>query len=238
MEIKKWIFIGLIFCISIGVSGYFVMLCSKGKGEKKMKQFSESTVVLPKVLLQGKTSIEQAVNQRRSVRDYKNDALSLQQISQLLWAAQGVTSSQGLRAAPSAGALYPLEVYLVAGNVHDLEAGVYKYLIGDHVLKKIETGDKRASLCSAALSQDSVKQAAACFVLCAVYSRTKVKYGPRGHQYVHMEIGAVAENVYLQAGALGIGTVFVGAFEDSGVQGVIGALKDEVPLCILPLGKM
>jgi SagB-type dehydrogenase family enzyme len=186
--------------------------------------------------LDGSTSVEQALLERRSVREYRDEPLSLQGIGQLLWAAQGITSPSGKRTAPSAGALYPLELYLVAGDVDGLQAGVYKYIPHDHALKEIKPGDKRSELTNAALKQESIQNAPAVIVLSAVYERTRVKYGDRGDRYVHMEIGFAAQNIYLQAEALELGTVFIGAFYDDSVKKILGMQDDEGPLGIMPLG--
>ena len=197
------------------------------------------TIDLPGIQENSSYSLEKSIAMRRSARNYKKDALTLQEISQLLWAAQGITDKRNdLRAAPSAGALYPLEIYLIVGNVDGLDAGVYKYEIGKHKIKKVIDGDQRSALSSAALSQGWVKIAPAALVICGIYARTRRKYGERGTQYVHMEVGAVAENVYLQGRALGIGTAFVGAFDEDQVQSVIAAASDEVPFAVLPLGKI
>ena len=196
----------------------------------------KTIIALPAPELNGSTSIEQALLERRSVREYRNEPLSLPEIGQLLWAAQGITSPSGKRTAPSAGALYPLELYLVAGDVEDLRAGVYKYIPHDHVLKEITPGDKRIELTNAALKQESIQKAPAVIVLSAVYERTRVKYGDRGDRYVHMEIGFAAQNIYLQAEALELGTVFIGAFYDESVKKILGMQDDEGPLGIMPLG--
>jgi len=184
-----------------------------------------------------KISIERALLQRRSIRTYKDEPLTLSEVSQLLWAAQGVTGSRGLRTAPSAGALYPLEVYVVVGNVKDMADGVYKYKHSGHELLKISDGDKRAELYTAALSQSCIKKGAVVFVLSAVYERTTGKYGQRGIQYVHMEIGHATQNIYLQAVSLNLGTLFVGAFYDDQVKAVLNMPAREVPLCIMPVGR-
>lgn len=195
------------------------------------------SIKLPDPILKGDTSIEEALVERRSVREFTNEPLTLTEISQLLWAAQGITHPGGYRTAPSAGALYPLEVYLVAGNVNDLPAGVYRYDPQGHALEKISEGDKRSMLSQAALGQEAVKNGAAVIVITAVYERTTVKYGDRGIQYVHMEVGSAAENIYLQAAALDLGTVFIGAFSDEEVKEVLGLPAEEQPLCIMPVGR-
>jgi SagB-type dehydrogenase family enzyme len=196
----------------------------------------KTIIALPAPEFDGSTSVEQALLERRSVREYRDEPLSLPEIGQLLWAAQGITSPSGKRTAPSAGALYPLELYLVAGDVEGLQVGVYKYIPHDHALKEITTGDKRSDLTIAALKQESILKAPAVIVLSAVYERTRVKYGDRGDRYVHMEIGFAAQNIYLQAESLELGTVFIGAFYDESVKKILEIPEEEQPLGIMPLG--
>jgi len=205
-----------------------------------MSSNASQTIKLPHIQESGPVSVEKAIKDRRSVRSYKKESLTLQELSQLLWAAQGITDkSRELRAAPSAGALYPLELYVVVGNVEGLHPGVYKYAIGKHELTKICDGNKRNQLMGAALSQSCVGDAPASIVICGIYERISRKYGKkRAPQYVYIEVGAVAENLYLQGRALNIGTVFVGAFDDAQVQRIIEAQSDEKPLAILPVGKI
>ncbi|MGB6019185.1 MAG: SagB/ThcOx family dehydrogenase [Sulfurimonadaceae bacterium] len=197
----------------------------------------ENIVKLPKPTYAGNVSVEEAMLKRRSVREYKKSPLELSEISQLLWAAQGVTDPRGLRTAPSAGALYPLEIYLVASSVKGLDQGVYKYSADRHVLKRVIKGERQGRLYWSSWAQKSVKSAQAVVVITAVYKRTTGKYGNRGVRYVHMEVGHAAQNIYLQAVSLGLGTVVIGAFNDSSVKKEIGAQKDEEPLCIMPIGK-
>ena len=194
-------------------------------------------IILPQVAYTSDTPVEQALRKRRSVRQYQDQALTVADLSQLLWAAQGITHPGGLRTAPSAGALYPLEVYAVVGNVEDLAAGVYQYKPQTHELVQIAAGDKRAALSQAALGQEAVQDAAVVITLAAVYDRTTVKYGERGIRYVHMEVGAAAQNVYLQAASLELGTVFIGAFHDEQVKNVLNLRDEEEPLCLLPVGR-
>ncbi|MEE9139802.1 MAG: SagB/ThcOx family dehydrogenase [Alphaproteobacteria bacterium] len=194
-------------------------------------------VALPEPRQAGPLSVEAALSSRRSVRDFAKGPLTLAEVSQLLWAAQGITDPEGYRAAPSAGALYPLEVYLVAGEVAALEAGIYKYDPLRHRLTLMQLGDRRAELAAAALDQDWMADGAAVLVIAAVPERTERKYGDRANRYVPMEAGHAAENVYLQAAALGLGTTVVGAFRDAQVKAVVGMARDERPLCLLPVGR-
>ncbi len=174
---------------------------------------------------------------RRSVREYADLPLSLEEVSQLLWAAQGITSDWGGRTAPSAGALYPLEVYLVVGSVDNLGVGVYKYQPQEHALVRVGDGDVRAELASAALRQSFVAEAAVDIVIGAVYERTTRKYGDRGVRYVHMEAGHAAQNIYLEVVALDLGTVTIGAFSDELVMDILDMPESEVPLYIMPVGR-
>jgi len=198
----------------------------------------ETSIKLPEPNYKSETSLEEALLQRRSVREYTDTPLTISEVSQLLWSAQGITAEWGGRTAPSAGALYPLEVYLVAGNVGNLTSGVYKYQPEGHELTKIKDGDIRAELSQAALNQHSVEDGAINIVIAAVYERTTKKYGDRGVRYVHMEAGHAAQNIYLQATALNLGTVTVGAFDDEQVKQIIGMPVTEVPLYIIPVGKL
>jgi SagB-type dehydrogenase family enzyme len=195
-------------------------------------------IKLPAPKLKGDISLEEAISKRRSVRDYKNDAITLEQLSQLLWSGQGVTAMDFFRAAPSAGASYPLELFVIAGNVKGLDAGVYHYNVKEHSLSLHITGDIRENLgTTAAFNQKCLSQAPVAISICAVYERTMKTYGKRGERYVHIDTGHAAENIALQAVALGLATVMVGAFEDKKVSEIL-SLSDELkPMYIIPVGK-
>jgi len=204
-------------------------------------------IQLPSPDLKSNISIEEVLNERRSVRHYEDSPLSVEDISQLLWAAYGVTKSYespaflrgGLKTAPSAGALYPLELYLIAWNNDQLKNGIYKYISEVHSLKLVMSGDKRDELSTAAWDQTWLKDAAGAIVYSAVFSRTSDKYGTRGEErYVCMDLGHSAQNVYLQGVALGIGTCAIGAFNDNKLKELINMPEDETPLYIMPIGKM
>lgn len=194
------------------------------------------TIDLPEPDRTGRMAVEQALVQRRSMRNYTSDTLRLDEVSQLLWAAQGITHPEGYRTAPSAGALYPLEVYLTGGRVENLPPGVYRYRPKDHELVVTDSVDRRTDLADAALDQAWVEEGAIALVIAGVYGRTRSKYGERGVRYVHMEVGAAAQNVYLQATALDLGTVFVGAFEDRAVKKMLDLPEDHRPLGVMPVG--
>lgn len=191
---------------------------------------------LPEPRLDGDVSLEASISGRRSVRDYSNRPLSLADAGQLLWAAQGITSGDGGRAAPSAGALYPLELYIVAGNIESLPAGLYRYRPRGHRLQLVVDGDLRKALAQAALGQAWVRRAPAVLVIAAVYERSERKYGQRARRYTRIETGHAAQNIYLQAVALGLGTVIVGAFDDAEVQQALELPGDHAPLALMPVG--
>jgi SagB-type dehydrogenase family enzyme len=197
----------------------------------------EKIISLPPPARVSDTSLESALWERRSIREYQDEELSMTEVSQLLWSAQGINRPPKYRTVPSAGALYPLEIYLLVGMVDDLSPGLYRYRPHNHDLEQIFPGDKRSQLSSAALNQEMVEEAPAVIIITAVYERTTVKYGDRGIQYVHMEVGSAAQNVYLQAASLNLGTVFIGAFHDEQVKNTLDLPNDETPLAILPIGR-
>ena len=170
-------------------------------------------------------TVEEALRKRRSVRNYSDRPMTLPELSQLLFAAQGVTGrtfDHLLRTVPSAGALYPYEIYVVALSVDSLPPGVYHYSVRDHQLEQLKTGDFRGRISSAALEQDMMAEADVVFVLSAIFDRTRSKYGERGFRYVYIEAGHISQNIYLQAVSLGLGSVAVGAFHDGKVNELIG----------------
>lgn len=196
-----------------------------------MQQAAESSTALPAPVDRGVT-LASALEARRSVREFSPRPLSDIEMSQLLWAAQGVTHGDGYRAAPSAGALYPLELYVVTS------AGFFHYVPRGHRLARLGSTDLRAAVQSAALGQPGIGNAAAVFVIAAVYRRTTAKYGAeRGARYVQIEVGHAAQNLLLEAAALDLGAVPVGAFDDSALAGVLGLPAELAPLYLIPVGE-
>lgn len=188
-------------------------------------------VRLPGPKIAGKMSVEEAIAKRRSVRSYSSKEITMEKISQLLWACQGITDREkDLRASPSAGGLYPLEVYLVRRD------GVYHYVPQVHKLERLSDKDVKRSLAEAAYGQRYIEEADIDIVICAVYERVVSKYGERGVRYTDMEAGHAAQNVFLQAAALGLDSVPVGAFGEAAVLMVLGLGRDVKPLYILPVG--
>lgn len=194
------------------------------------------SISLPEITITGEQSLQQLLQQRRSVREFKDVSLSLSEIGQLLWAAQGITHPQGFRTAPSAGALYPLELYVVLGQVEGMTSGIYHYNTKSHRLMKTADGDQRKRLARAALRQTWIRDAAAVVIFAADHKRTTWKYGRRGVRYVHIEAGSAAQNLFLQAESLGLGTVIVGAFDDEEVKAVLQLPNDVQPLILMPVG--
>lgn len=215
---------------------YIIMLIAGGCG---MIATKAKLIFLEPINIDNMNNVELVIEKRRSIRSYKDEPILLNELSRLLWGAQGITDERrGFRAAPSAGALYPLEIYIVAGNIQGLAAGVYKYIIEKNALEKISDGDKRKELGEAAYSQMWAATAPASIVICGVYERTRRKYRENADPYVHMEVGAVAENIYLQGRSLNIGTCFMAGFVEKRVHDIISSKADEIPLAILPVGRI
>ena len=209
-------------------------------GAQENPAASEKSIRLPKPRHEGGISVEEAIFKRRSVRRFDKAPITLEEVSQLLWAAGGATVdgvTGPTRAYPSAGAIYPLKIYLVAGDVTGLKPGVYRYEWVSHSLVPVRDGDMREELKKAALSQRMVGEAPATIVVTAVYDKVIKAYGDRGAiRYVSMDTGHVGQNVHLEAQSLGLGTVMVGAFMDRDVLSVLG-VKNELPLYMMPVGK-
>jgi len=205
-------------------------------------------IELPDPVYTSNYTIEQTLKERRSTRSFSDEPLTLKEVSQVLWSAYGVTYHQegmpeflrgGFKTAPSAGALYPLEIYLVATNVTDLKKGIYKYKPEGHKLIMINHEDARDELLVSSYYQMMVKEAPANIVYSAIFSRTTEKYGERGRErYVYMDLGHSAENVYLQTVSLNMGTCAIGAFDDLKVRILLNMTAEEEPLYIMPLGKI
>ena len=230
---KKILFVSATILLTIPVLLISLCLLSGGKEERMHK----TATILPAPDYESSLSLEEALLKRQSVRSYKKKPVTLKEVSQLLWASQGITRDGFFRTTPSAGALYPLEVYLIAGEVTSLLAGVYRYVPGRHALLPVVSGDLRQKLARASLGQNSVADGAAVLVIAAVYRRVTAKYHERGIRYAHMEAGNASQNIYLQAVSLNLGTVLIGAFHDEKVKHLLQMKKEETPLCVMPIGK-
>ncbi len=238
---KKWI-LTLTIILPAFVVSLFVFSGLKPVNEITVEEefsiMQDNTIKLPDPNLKGSMSFEEATSKRRSVRTYRGDALNINQVGQLLWSAQGITlASRGFRVVPSAGATFPLEVYVMAGRVNRLQPGLYKYIPATHSLIKVKDGDLRDRVAEAALGQHMIKNAPVSFIIAADYERTARRYGERAPRYVHMEVGHAGQNLNLQAISLGFGAVMVGAFQDENVKSILGLPQNESPLYIIPVGR-
>ncbi len=198
-----------------------------------------ASIQLPKPSFDGKVSVEKAIRQRRTIRDFGEKALSLNHLSQLLWAAQGITdSTMGRRAAASGGALYPLDIYILVGEngVENIGAGVYHYSPNEHSISMVSKGDRRREISTASLSLMWMAKAPVIFVITAEYKRITGKYGERGTRYALIEVGHAGQNLFLEAEALGLGAGIVGAFDDPEVSRVAGLPSRHEPVLIMPVG--
>jgi SagB-type dehydrogenase family enzyme len=199
--------------------------------KEEIKYLEGEEIMLPEPRLKSDFSLEEAMAKRRSIRDFTGKGIEIEKISQLLWAAQGITEkSSGKRTAPSAGALYPMELFIV------MKDGTYHYVPEEHKLMKISSEDLRQKLSAACIFQQSVSDAAIDIVLTAIYERTTIKYGERGIRYVHMEAGHVCQNILLTSVSLGLGAVPIGAFDDSSVQKLLNLPSHYMPLYVIPVG--
>ena len=206
---------------------------------KKRNAYQEAVMRLPLPTSQGTVSVEQAIKQRRTNRLFMSKAMNLNQLSQLLWSASGITEERGYkRAAPSAGALYPMDVYVVVGqnSVPPIEAGGYHYDPGEHQLSEVSQGDMRSMVAKASLSQMWMANAPLTMVITAEYSRVTIKYGKRGIRYSMIEAGHIGQNIFLQAQALGLGAGIVGAFHDEKLIDAINIPSAHEPLLLMPVG--
>ena len=197
---------------------------------------TKGRIALPAASKESDVSLEEALSKRQSIRSFTDEPLTLKDLSQLLWSAQGITHGREFRTAPSAGALYPLEVYALVGKIDGLSSGLYRYNVGKHNLTKVKEGDLQKSFSEAVYQPRIIREAPLTLIITAVYKRTTGKYGERGIRYVHMEVGHAGQNVMLQATALGLGCVGIGAFNDDFVKDFLGS-KEEAPLYIIPIGK-
>ncbi len=203
--------------------------------------YSQSTqIYLPSPSQKGRMPLEEAIARRRSIRDFTPQPITQAQLSQILWAAQGITNTSWKpRTVPSAGATYPLEIFIACGqnSIEGIGAGIYHYNVHNHSLALHQEGDVRLELARVALDQEFIYEAPIDIVICALYERTSRRYGARGERYVHIEVGHAGQNIYLQATALGLATVAIGAFHDEQVREVLLLDEQCKPLYIMPVGR-
>jgi len=231
------------------LAGIVVQLLLKGVTPRKAKAGFEnsinyqnmeegSVITLPEAVKKSQISLEEALVLRRSVRRYGADPLEISHVSQLLWAAQGISNERGFRTAPSAGATFPLEMFVVVNRVNGLPEGLYHYLPQEHKLKFIRKAHMGRPLMEACLSQAMLEEASFVLVFGAIFERTTNRYGERGIRYVHNEIGHASQNVHLQAAALNLGTVVIGAYRDNEVDSILQLGSPIQTLYLMPVGHM
>jgi SagB-type dehydrogenase family enzyme len=221
--------------IAIPLLLLFVFLTSKG-GCIMATEKTPQIISLPKSIDIGSMSYEETLSKRRSVRNFDKKPMTLEQISQILWAAQGITNKRGFRTAPSAGALYPLNVYAIVGEANGISPGIYRYHPANHTVTRIKTGDMRSKFHKAGLGQNAIRTAPVTILFCGIVERTTRKYGDKGVQYVLMEAGHVGQNVLLQAVSLGLGAVPIGAFNENEIRQIMEFDNKTSPLYLIPIG--
>lgn len=225
--IMKFIIILIVFLSYASCSPAEKGGSSSGSGSED----AGDVIDLPSPDTDGGITINEALSRRRSVRSYSESDITMEELSQLLWSAQGITSPHGFRTAPSAGALYPIEIYVAR------EEGVFHYIPQSHSIEKVMKGDVRGGLYRSALYQSSVRDAPLSLIIVGDVKRTRVKYGERAERYVLIEGGCVAQNIALQAENLGLGTVVIGAFNDGEVRAVLNLPDDYLPVAMMPVGR-
>jgi len=213
-----------------------LILCSKAQnsnGEKENDELNSDVIELPAPDTSGGKTLNLVLGERRSIRDYAEGELTLQELSQILWAGSGITDvDKGFRTAPSAGALYPIEIYLFTDD------GVFQYEPAGHLLKRVYDDDRREEVYDASLKQSSVLSADVIFVLVGFVERTSVKYGERALRYIFTEAGHICQNMLLEVTDLGLGAVPIGAFEDDEILEILNLSGDVVPLYIITVGRI
>ncbi len=227
MKKFKWLFLVIIILFFANF-----WLSSHKISDPRIKEKS-SVIKLPKPDYSKGVSVEEAIMSRRSVREFSNKPLKVEQLSELLFASYGITGKeihQMLRSAPSAGTLYPFDIFVVINNVKEIQPGIYLYDAFTHSIKSIKKGNFGKRISEAALGQEFLESAAVVFVLSAVPDRMTNRYGERGWRYIYMEAGHISQNIYLEAVSLKLGSVSVGAFIDEEIDGLFGfdGIKEKV----------
>ncbi|MEM4312333.1 MAG: SagB/ThcOx family dehydrogenase [Nitrososphaerales archaeon] len=238
---KSSLFLAMLFGgIVAGILAFLGYRVDAG-GDLMSKRVEGEKIKLPSPRLKGNVSLEEAIYHRRSRREYLEKPLRIEDISQLLWSAQGITEPKlwvGLRSAPSAGGLYPLELYVAVKEkgVDGLKAGVYHYDPYSHTITLKVEGDISKPLMASCVDQEWVGRAPINLIFTAIFERTSIKYGKRALQYVYQESGHAAQNVYLQAEVLGLGGTVIGAFIESEIQNLLSLPSNEIPVYVMPIG--
>jgi len=229
MKKTRWV-VGATLAVGLGVWGQAVPVPASAPVAPK-------SIKLPVPRSDGGAAVEKALQSRRSMRAFSDKALTLSEVGQLCWAAQGVTDDKGHRTAPSAMATYPLEVYVLASRVEGLPTGLYRYLPASHELVLLRPGATSADLVAQGAKQEWIKQAPAVFMLTGVAEKANRKKTSKGERFVWVEAGLAAENFFLQAVSLGMGSTYVGGFDDEGMKRFLALPAGEEPLAVLPVGR-
>jgi SagB-type dehydrogenase family enzyme len=200
--------------------------------------FGAEAIKLPAPATKGTVSVEEALQNRRSTRRFANRSLELGQISQLLWAADGVNNPQGKRTAPSGRATYPMDLYLVAGErgVTGLGPGIYHYNVADQALEPVAKGEFRPAVAKACNSQAWMTEAPVIFVISGDYKRSEVKNGAKAPLFTHIEAGLIAQNLFLQVEALGLGAGIAGGMNDQALGQALKLPQANIPFLVMPVG--
>jgi SagB-type dehydrogenase family enzyme len=241
---RKYMYAFLIFVLLILLGSLFFVLL-KGITPRNYAEKSSSTgeiemigtkIQLPETSKKGGLSLNEALAMRRSTRVFSNESLPLDQLSQLLWSAQGITSKEGLRTAPSAGETFPLEIFVMINRVPGISKGIFYFNPIDATLESVLEQDVSAQLVKATRGQAMISDAAVVIIFGAIPERTISQYGERGLRYVYNEIGHASQNVHLQAAALGLGTVVVGSYSDEEVEKLLQLDTDIKIMYLMPVG--
>ncbi len=200
--------------------------------------FGAEAIKLPAPVTKGAMSVEEALQNRRTTRKFANRSLELAQISQLLWAGDGINNPQGKRTAPSGKATYPMDLYVVAGErgVTGLAPGIYHYKVAEHALEPVAKGEFRAAVAKACNSQVWMTEAPVILVISGDYKRSEVKNGDKAPLYTHIEAGLIAENIFLQTGALGLGAGIAGGMNDKALGQALKLPPANIPFLVMPVG--
>ncbi len=234
-SLKKKILLLVLILSGVAMVG-ILFLSPRQAAEIEQAGEYQTTVTLPAPRLEGDMSLEQALTERRSGRDFADEAVQLEDLAQLLWAAQGITEAdKELRTAPSAYSIYPLQLYVAAGNVEGLEPGIYRYLVSEHKLGLVKEGDPRTGMLLG-VKQPVVKQAPLSIIVCGNFSKMEKKAGEAAERCVYLEAGHASQNILLQATALGLQAVPVGGFSSDSLGKRLPLTADETSLYVIPVG--
>jgi SagB-type dehydrogenase family enzyme len=230
IKMKKMLLIGIAVIFSI--AGVYMFT----NGKKAEKKEEKNVIYLPKPQFSGKISIETALLKRRSIRKYTDSPLTLKETGQLLWAAQGITNERGFRTAPSAGAVYPMNLYIIVQNAGGMEKAIYRYIPQGHKLLKIKNTSK---INFSKISRQSwISKASVIFVITADYKRISEVYGGWGVKFANMEAGHIAQNIQLQGVSIAVGSCVVGAFEGIEISALLNLTQKETPVYLVAVGKI